>query len=61
MVSNKNNKNNLYIKTDEDKFVNKKIGKTFQNLENQIYEHIKKKIIWHEIKMGERAIDKKLA
>jgi hypothetical protein len=31
MVSNKNNKNNLYIKTDEDKFVNKKIGKTFQN------------------------------
>jgi len=61
MVENKNNKINLYANSDKDKFVNKKIGETFQNLEGQVYKIIKDKIIWHEIKMGERIIDKKLA
>ena len=49
MVGNKNNKNNLYIKTDEDKFV-KKIGKTFQNFENQIYEYIEKRLFGMKLK-----------
>jgi DNA-binding GntR family transcriptional regulator len=61
MIETKNNKINLYANSDKDKFVNKKIGETFQNLEDQIYKIIKEKIIWHEIKMGERIIDKKLA
>lgn len=61
MIETKNNKINLYANSDKDKFVNKKIGETFQNLEDQIYKIIKDKIIWHEIKMGERIIDKKLA
>jgi len=61
MVENKNNKINLYTDPDKDKFVNKKIGDNFQNLGEQIYKIIKDKIIWHEIKMGERIIDKKLA
>jgi len=61
MVGNKNNKINLYTDPDKDKFVNKKIGEFFPNLEDQIYKIIKDKIIWHEIKMGERIIDKKLA
>ena len=61
MIEIKNNKINLYANSDKDKFVNKKIGETFQNLEGQIYKIIKDKIIWHEIKMGERIIDKKLA
>jgi len=61
MIEIKNNKINLYANSDKDKFDNKKIGETFQNLEGQIYKIIKDKIIWHEIKMGERIIDKKLA
>jgi len=61
MVENKNNKINLYTNPDKDKFANKKIGEVFPNLENQVYKIIKDKIIWHEIKMGERIIDKKLA
>jgi DNA-binding GntR family transcriptional regulator len=61
MIETENNKINLYANYDKDKFVNKKIGETFQNLEDQIYKIIKDKIIWHEIKMGERIIDKKLA
>ena len=61
MVENKNNKINLYTDPDKDKFVNKKIGEVFPNLGEQIYKIIKDKIIWHEIKMGERIIDKKLA
>ena len=61
MVENKNNKINLYTNPDKDKFANKKIGEVFPNLEDQVYKIIKDKIIWHEIKMGERIIDKKLA
>lgn len=63
MVDSKNNGINLYIdhNTSKGKFVNKKIGETFPNLGEQIYKIIKDKIIWHEIKMGERIIDKKIA
>lgn len=61
MVESKNNKINLYTNPDKDKFANKKIGEVFPNLEDQVYKIIKDKIIWHEIKMGERIIDKKLA
>ncbi|TFB08827.1 GntR family transcriptional regulator [Candidatus Atribacteria bacterium MT.SAG.1] len=61
MIENKNNKINLYTDPDKDKFVNKKIGDNFPNLEDQVYKIIKDKIIWHEIKMRERIIDKKLA
>jgi len=61
MVENKNNKINLYTDPNKDKFANKKIGDNFPNLEEQVYKIIKDKIIWHEIKMGERIIDKKLA
>jgi DNA-binding GntR family transcriptional regulator len=61
MVDIKNNKINLYTDTDKDEFVNKKIGKVFPNLEDQVYKIIKDKIIWHEIKMRERIIDKKFA
>jgi len=61
MIETKNNKINLYTNPDKDKFVNKKIGEVFPNLGEQIHKIIKDKIIWHEIKMGERIIDKKLA
>ena len=61
MVENKNNKINLYTDSDKNKFINKKIGEVFPNLGEQIYKIIKDKIIWHEIKMGQRIIDKKLA
>ena len=61
MVENKNNKINLFTNPNKDKFVNNKIGEIFQNLQDQVYKIIKDKIIWHEIKMGERIIDKKLA
>jgi len=61
MVDSKNNRINLYTDPNKDKFVNNKIGEVFPNLEDQVYKIIKDKIIWHEIKMGERIIDKKLA
>jgi DNA-binding GntR family transcriptional regulator len=61
MVETKNNKINLHVYLDKDKFANKKIGEVFPNLEDQVYKITKNKIIWHEIKMGERIIDKKLA
>ena len=61
MIDSKNNKVNLFNDFKEDKFISKKIGETFPNLEDQIYKIIKDKIIWHKIKMGERIIDKKLA
>jgi len=61
MMEIKNNKINLCVNSIKDKFVNEKIGETFQNLEEQIYKIIKEKIIRHEIKPGERIIDKKLA
>jgi len=61
MVENKNNKTHLYTNLDKDKFANKKIGNVFPNLEDQVYKIIKNKIIWHEIKMRERIIDKKFA
>lgn len=61
MVDIKNDKINLYTNSDKDKFVNKKIGEVFLNLEDQVYKIIKDKIIWHEIKMRERIIDKKFA
>jgi DNA-binding GntR family transcriptional regulator len=61
MVENKNNKINLYTNPDKDMFADKKIGEVFPNLEDQVYKIIKDKIIWHEIKMGERIIDKNIA
>ena len=61
MVENKNNKINLFSNPNKDKFANKKVGDNYSNLEEQVYKIIKDKIIWHEIKMGERIIDKKLA
>ena len=61
MVETKNNKINLFTNPNKDKVANKKIGESFLNLEDQVYEIIKDKIIWHKIKMGERVIDKKLA
>ena len=51
MLDIKNNKINLFTDPDIDKFVNKKIGKVFPNLEDQVYKIIKNKIIWHEIKV----------
>lgn len=38
-----------------------KIGSTYKNLGDQVYDIIKNKIICHEIKPGERIIDKHLA
>ena len=61
MVETENNKINLYTNSHKDKFANKKIGEAFPNLEEQVYKIIKDKIIWHEIKMRERIIDKKFA
>jgi len=61
MLDIKNNTISLYTDSNKNEFVNKKIGDNFPNLEDQIYKIIKDKIIWHEIKMGERIIDKKLA
>ena len=61
MLDIKNNTISLYTNSNKNEFVNKKIGDNFPNLEDQIYKIIKDKIIWHEIKMGERIIDKKLA
>ena len=61
MVDIKNNTISLYTNSNKNEFANKKIGDNFPNLEDQIYKIIKDKIIWHEIKMGERIIDKKLA
>ena len=64
MIETKNNKINLYTKytnSDKDKFINKKVGENFQNLEDQVYKIIKNKIVYHEIKPGERIIDKNIA
>ena len=61
MVDIKNNKINLYIDAYKDKSVNNKIGKVFPNLVEQVYKIIKSKIVWHEINMRERIIDKKFA
>lgn len=61
MVDSKNNKVNLFSNVGKDKSVNKNIVKTYPSIEEQVYKIIKDKIIWHEIKMGERIIDKKLA
>jgi len=55
------NKISLYTDSDKDKYVNKKVGEIFSNLEDQVYKIIKNKIIWHEVKMRERIIDKKFA
>jgi len=61
MVNNKNNKVNLFTNAGKDKSVNKNAVKVYPSLEEQIYRIIKNKVIWHEIKPGERIIDKKLA
>lgn len=61
MLDIKNNTISLYTDSNKNEFVNKKIGDNFPNLEDQIYKIIKDKIIWHETKMKERIIDKKLA
>jgi DNA-binding GntR family transcriptional regulator len=60
MLENKNNEINLHTNPSKDNFMNKKIGEVFSNLKEQVYKIIKDKIIWHEIKMGERIIDKKV-
>jgi len=41
--------------------INEKNRINFKNLEDQIYGIVKSKIIWHEIKMGERIFDKNIA
>ena len=61
MTKNKNGKAKSNTDTSKNEFAVKNIGGTYQNLENQVYEMIKNKIIWHEIKMGDRIIDKKIA
>ena len=60
MVETKNNEINLFINPKKDRFEIKKVGEIFLNLEDQVYKIIKDKIIWHEIKMRERIIDKKI-
>lgn len=61
MIDSKDNRINLGINPNKDKLANKKIGENFINLQDQVYKIIKDKIIWHEIKMGERIIDKRVA
>ncbi|RQD78767.1 MAG: GntR family transcriptional regulator, partial [Halanaerobium sp. MSAO_Bac5] len=51
---------NLYTKEQLDN-ENNKLGMQYQNLSDQIYELIKKKIICHKIKPGERIIDQEIA
>ncbi|MCC3145832.1 GntR family transcriptional regulator [Halanaerobium sp. Z-7514] len=51
---------NLYTKEQLDN-ENNKLGMQYQNLSDQIYELIKKKIICHKIKPGERIIDQDIA
>ena len=51
---------NLYTKEQLDS-KNNKLGMKYQNLSDQIYELIKKKIMCHKIKPGERIIDQDIA
>ncbi len=50
---------NIYNKTTEEKEDN--LGRKYKNLSEEVYEIIKKKIICHEFKPGERVIDKHIA
>ena len=66
MVDGKNNKVNLFTNTNpskgkKEKYVNKNIVEIYPSMEEQVYKIIKNKIIWHEVKMKERIIDKKIA
>ena len=61
MISSKNNEVNLSTDADKDKSVNKNTVESYPSIGDQAYKIIKSKIIWHEIKPGERIIDKKLA
>ena len=61
MADSKNNKVNLFTNAGKYKSVNKNIVETYPSIEEQVYKIIRDKIIWHEIKPGERIIDQKLA
>ena len=61
MVDSKNNIVNLFNNADKDKSVNKNTVESYPSIGDQAYKIIKSKIIFHEIKPGERIIDKKLA
>jgi len=61
MLDKENNKVNLFTNPGKDNSVNKNIVETYPSIEEQVYKIIKNKIIWHEIRPGERVIDKKLA
>ena len=61
MVDSKNNIVNLFTNADKDKSVNENTVESYPSIGDQAYKIIKSKIIFHEIKPGERIIDKKLA
>src|SRR6056297_3067104 len=54
------NENMSELMDDKNEFSNK-IGEDYKNLGEQIYNELKKMIIFHEIEPGERIIDKHLA
>jgi len=60
---NKKSEIGLYLSSNEDgKNENgHRIGDTFESLEEKVYKFIKNKIIYHEIKPGDRIIDKNIA
>ncbi len=45
----------------EKNYFSNKIGENYKNLGEQVYRKIKRKIIFHEIKPGERVFDRRLA
>ena len=59
----KNSKIELYLSSsnNEKNIKENSIGETFESLEEKVYKIIKNKIIYHEIKPGERIIDKNVA
>jgi len=54
------NKNISELREDKNNFSNK-IGVNYKNLGEQVYNRLKKKIIFHEMEPGDRIIDKHLA
>lgn len=59
----KNTKIELYLSSsnNEKNIKENSIGETFESLEEKVYKIIKNKIIYHEIKPGEKIIDKNVA
>jgi len=59
----KNSKIELYLSSSNNKknINENSIGETFESLEEKVYKIIENKIIYHEIKPGERIIDKNVA